>query len=122
MESTTITDEINGIKFTWNMLPNNKLDANKLIIPIGFHYTPVKKIENLQLLEYDPLRCSSCKAVINPHFSRNYKAKYWECAFCKNKNNFPTEYANFISETTLPIELLPESSTVEYKLIKKESN
>jgi protein transport protein SEC23 len=121
MEATTNTDEMNGIKFTWNMLPNNKPDANKLIVPIGFHYTPVKKVENLQLLEYDPLRCSSCKAVINPHFPRNYKAKYWECAFCKTKNNFPTEYANFISETNLPIELLAESSTVEYKLNKKES-
>jgi protein transport protein SEC23 len=119
---TNSTDDANGIKFTWNVLPNNKLDANKLIVPIGFHYTPVKKVDNLQLLEYDPLRCSQCKSVNNPHFTRNYKAKYWECAFCKNKNNFPPEYANFISETTLPIELLPENTTVEYKLSKKESN
>jgi protein transport protein SEC23 len=115
-------DEINGIRFSWNVLPSNRIDATKIIVPAGFHYSPVKKIETMQLLEYDPLHCAQCRSILNPAFPVNFKAKSWECAFCKTRNNFPSVYAQAISETNLPSELMQENTTVEYKLSKKDSN
>ena len=120
MESNS--DETNGIKFTWNNFPCNRADSAKIVVPVGFHYTPGKKSENVPLLEYDALHCPSCKSVLNLHSQVNFRAKTWECAFCKNKPAFPSSYAQFISEENLPAELTPDSETVEYRLTKKESN
>ncbi|MCQ2815671.1 MAG: Sec23/Sec24 zinc finger-containing protein [archaeon] len=114
-------DELNGIKFVWNTLPATRQDSTKIVIPVGFHYTPGAKNESMQLLEYDPLTCPKCKAVISPLFSFSARAKIWECPFCPAKVSFPRTYADYITETNLPAELLPENTTVEYKLNKKES-
>ena len=110
------------IKFTWNLLPTTRADATKLIVPPGFHYTPCKKNERLEVLEYDPLLCPNCKSVLCGNFNTNFKSKSWDCPFCNTNVKFPSSYAQFISETNLPAEMLPENSTVEYKLSKKESN
>lgn len=118
----TSLDDSNGIRFTWNTFPSNRADAGKIVVPVGFHYTPNKKSETIQVLEYDPLVCNNCKSVLNPCFSVGFRDKSWECGFCKKRNAFPSTYANFISEENLPAELLPESMTVEYRLSKKESN
>lgn len=115
-------DEQNGIKFTWNSLPTTRTDSVKLIVPPGFHYTPAKKNENLQVLDYDPLLCNVCKSVLSPHFNVNFRNKTWDCPFCHTFVKFPSSYAQFISETNLPAEMLIENSTVEYKLSKKEAN
>jgi protein transport protein SEC23 len=89
----TNSEESSGIKFTWNNIPNNRADLAKVVVPFGFHYTPNKKSDSVQLLEYDPLQCNSCKSVLNLHSQVNFKAKNWECAFCKSKPNFPSSYA-----------------------------
>ncbi len=115
-------DEQNGIKFTWNSLPTNRSDSLKLIVPPGFHYTPAKKSESLQILDYDPLYCQNCKSILSPHFNINFRNKTWDCPFCNINVKFPSSYAQFISETNLPAEMLMENSSVEYKLSKKESN
>ena len=116
------SEEFDGIKFVWNILPSNRTDMTKIVIPPSFHYTPAIKNENMQLLEYNPLFCPKCKSVISPLFSYNVRAKLWECPFCNTRVSFPKEYADFITETNLPAELYPENTTVEYKLNKKESN
>lgn len=115
-------DEQNGIKFTWNSLPTTRADTVKLIVPPGFHYTPLKKNENLQVLDYDPLHCSNCKSVLSGHFTVNFRNKSWDCPFCHIQVKFPSSYAQFISEENLPAEMLYENSAVEYKLSKKEVN
>jgi len=115
-------DEQNGIKFTWNSLPTTRTDSIKLIVPPGFHYTPAKKSDTLQVLDYDPLICQNCKSILSPHFNVNFRNKSWDCPFCFSGVKFPSSYAQFISEENLPAELLMENSTVEYKLSKKESN
>ena len=38
-------DERNGLKFVWNILPNSRTDMTKIIIPLGFHYTPLIKMK-----------------------------------------------------------------------------
>ena len=116
------TEEKNGIKFVWNILPNSRTDMTKIVIPIGFHYTPLIKNENIPLLEYDPLRCRNCSSVISPLFPYSVRGKKWECPFCGIQMMFPKNYSDFMTEENLPAEILPENSTVEYKLNRKENN
>ena len=40
----------------------------------------------------------------------------WACPFCTSRNHFPPHYAENISETNLPAELIPQFTTVEYEL------
>ncbi len=56
------------------------------------------------------------------HFSQvDYRTKLWTCAFCGVRNHFPPHYAENISETSLPAELIPQFTTVEYQL-QSQSN
>jgi protein transport protein SEC23 len=112
----------NGVRFTWNVFPDNKLDHTRIVVPIAMHYSPFKKVDNLQVLEYDPILCKSCKAVIAPFWHIDFRSKAWECPFCNEKHVFPSNYANFISEANLPAELISDYTTIEYKLNKKETN
>ena len=111
----------NSVRMSWNVLPSNPIDLQRYIVPCGIHYTPLKQVDNLQILEYEPLTCKICKSVIAPQFQIDFRSKSWSCPFCESKNMFPTIYAQNISEQNLPAELLPEATTIEYKLNKKES-
>mmetsp|Transcript_43794 Transcript_43794/g.94328 ORF Transcript_43794/g.94328 Transcript_43794/m.94328 type:complete len:740 (+) Transcript_43794:148-2367(+) len=108
----------NGIRMSWNIWPCNKADAAKLSIPLGCIYTPLKGVDNLQLVQYEPVRCkaSTCGAVLNPSCSVDFRTKLWGCKFCGTSNPFPAHYAEHISETRLPPELYPQSTTIEYIL------
>ena len=121
MEDIISNDELNGIKFVWNTLPCSRADATKIVVPVGFHYNPIIKNENLALLEYEPLKCR-CGSIISPLFNYSTRAKVWECPFCRNRNNFPKAYADFISDENLPAELYKQNNTVEYKLNLKQAN
>ena len=112
----------NGIRFTWNVFPNSKIDQTRIVVPVGFHYTPCKRIENLTTVNYEPVLCKSCKSVLNPYCNVDFRSKYWECPFCSTKNLFPNNYSQHISEQTLPPELIPEATTIEYILDKKRTN
>jgi len=43
-------------------------------------------------------------------------SKLWTCMFCMTRNHFPKAYAENISETNLPAELIPQFVTCEYEL------
>ena len=43
-------------------------------------------------------------------------SKLWVCPFCLTRNHFPPHYAENISETNLPAELVPQYTTLEYEL------
>ncbi len=121
MEDIISNDEQNGIKFVWNTLPCSRADATKIVVPVGFHYNPLIKNENLSLLEYEPLKCR-CGSIISPLFTYSTRAKVWECPFCHTRNSFPKAYAEYISDENLPAELLKQNNTVEYKLNTKQAN
>ena len=114
-------ESINAVRMSWNIIPANAVDLQRYIIPCGIHYTPLKAIENMKLLDYEPVRCKNCKSVLAPTFQLDFRAKAWVCPFCNNKNAFPKEYAQHITPENLPMELLQTSSTIEYKLNVKES-
>jgi len=75
----------------------------------------MKKISNLPVLEYEPVGCKSCHAILNPHCASDFQGKWWGCTFCYQRNQFPPQYMD-ISETQLPYELHPSCTTVEYAL------
>jgi protein transport protein SEC23 len=112
----------NGLRLSWNVFPNNKIDMQRMVVPLSLHYSPLKPCEGLQLLQYDPILCKSCRSVVNPYNHIDFRQKTWDCPFCGEKHLFPSNYASQMSEHNLPAELMNESSTIEYKLNKKESN
>ena len=105
-----------GVRCSWNIFPPNKVSLVKAHVPLGVLYSPMKDIENLLLVEYKPQACTKCQAYLNPECRVDFKGKWWLCPFCSNKNGFPKEYADNISETSLPAELMQEYSTMEYLL------
>ena len=51
----------------------------------------------------------------------DFRAKLWTCPFCGQRNHFPPEYAQNISESSLPYELMPAYTTVEYEMQNRQS-
>lgn len=43
------------------------------------------------------------------------RAKIWICPFCLQRNSLPAQYRD-ISEQTIPTELHPNNTTIEYRL------
>eukprot|EP00913_Durusdinium_trenchii_P025318 g23768.t1 len=85
-------EQINGTRMSWNVWPSTRLDATRIIT------------EGLQLVEYEPVICKGrdCGAVLNPLCYVDFHSKSW------------THYADHITETNLPAELLQMCSTIEY--------
>jgi len=111
-------ESINGTRMSWNIWPSTRLDATRIIVPLGCLYTPLKATDGLQLVEYEPVVCKNrdCGAVLNPFSYVDFHSKSWTCHFCLTRNPFPPHYAEHITETVLPAELLPMCSTIEYIL------
>mgnify|MGYP000862435623 FL=1 len=116
MEAFYNLESQDGIRFSWNILPQNKNTLARVAVPLGCLYTPMKDLENLTAVQYKPQNCRKCKAVLNPFCSIDFTSKNWTCVFCSTRNIFPKEYANQISEKNLPAELFRECSTMEYVL------
>ena len=62
-------EERDGVRLSWNVWPSSRLEATRIVVPVGSMYTPLKKIDSMPpALQYDPIRCSSCAAVLNPYW------------------------------------------------------
>uniref|UniRef100_A0A7N0UCD6 Protein transport protein SEC23 n=1 Tax=Kalanchoe fedtschenkoi TaxID=63787 RepID=A0A7N0UCD6_KALFE len=106
-------EAIEGLRWSWNSWPTTKQEAASLLIPLSVMYKPLTHFAELPQLQYDPLICVHCNAVLNPYSRVDYTSRIWICAFCNTKNAFPRSYSG-ISENNLPAELFPTYSTVEY--------
>ena len=110
-------DRQNGLRFSWNIWPSSRLETTRIVVPVGCMYTPLKQIEDMpEALPYDPIKCNGCGAILNPFCQVDFMTKIWCCPFCNNRNSFPPHYAENISETTLPAELISNFTTIEYEL------
>jgi len=109
-------ENINGTRMAWNIWPCTRLDATRIIVPLGCLYTPLKPTENLQLVEYEPVMCKArdCGAILNPLCMVDFHSKSWMCPFCQQRNQMPPHYAEHITEQNLPAELIHMCSTIEY--------
>jgi len=105
-----------GVRFSWNVWPSTRLEATRMVVPLGCMYTPLKQIEGLPVLPYEPVVCKGpCPSVLNPYCRVDFRAKIWICPFCFQRNHFPPHY-NEISEQNLPAELIHNYTTIEYAL------
>ncbi|CAD7958275.1 unnamed protein product [Amoebophrya sp. A120] len=109
-----------GVRFSWNIWPSSRIDATRIVMPLACLYTPLKKTDQLRVVNYDPLNCRKCGAVINPYAVLDYRRKTWRCCFCDSENAFPGFYAERLSEQSLPLEC--QLSTIEYILPNQRSN
>uniref|UniRef100_A0A7S2W7G0 Protein transport protein SEC23 n=1 Tax=Rhizochromulina marina TaxID=1034831 RepID=A0A7S2W7G0_9STRA len=109
-------EERDGARLSWNLWPSNRLEATRIVVPVGCMYTPLKKWSNMPILPYDPIRCSGCGSTLNPYCQVDFRTKLWVCPFCLTRNHFPPHYAENISESNLPAELISQFTTVEYEL------
>lgn len=108
-------EEVDGVRMVWNVWPRSRLEAAKCVVPFGVVVTPAKETANLQVVEYDPVPCKSCGGILNPYTMVDFASKVWTCPFCMARNHFPAHYQG-ISEASVPAELFPQCSTIEYSL------
>ncbi|ODQ51321.1 protein transporter SEC23 [Saitoella complicata NRRL Y-17804] len=109
-------EEQDGIRFSWNTWPNTRLESSRTVVPIASLYTPIKERPDLPPVMYEPVSCKApCRAVLNPYCQVDLRAKLWICPFCLNRNQLPPHYKD-ISPNSLPMELLPRFTTIEYTL------
>ncbi|KAH7307230.1 hypothetical protein KP509_22G050800 [Ceratopteris richardii] len=106
-------EAIDGVRMTWNVWPGSKTEAAKCVIPTAIVYEPLHVPPNSIVLPYSPLRCKSCRSILNPYCMLDFTGKIWGCPFCFHRNYFPESYSA-VSETNLPPELHPQCTTVEY--------
>lgn len=110
-------EEKDGVRFSWNTWPTSRIQAQRLVVPVGCMYTPLKQVKNLPApLAYHPVRCKRTNSVLNPFCPVDFHSKLWTCPFSLQRNHFPAHYAQHISETQLPAELIPQYTTLEYEL------
>lgn len=106
-------EDLNGVRFTWNVLPNARADASKNVVPLGCLYTPLKEVEELCVASYNPVECSGphCRAVLNPYCAIDPRSNTWSCPLCHARNHLPPQYASMTQEN-MPVEL--QHTTMEY--------
>lgn len=46
-DAFTELEETDGIRLSWNVWPNSRIEATKAVIPFGAVYTPLKPLPNM---------------------------------------------------------------------------
>ncbi|KCV72632.1 hypothetical protein H696_00217 [Fonticula alba] len=112
-----------GVRFSWNLWPNTRVEATRMVVPIGALYTPMRpQPAGINPVYYDPVSCRPpCRGILNPYCHVDFKHKIWQCPFCSNRNQFPPHYKD-LSETNMLAELLPQYTTIEYTLSRPVLN
>ncbi|XP_043717002.1 protein transport protein SEC23-like isoform X2 [Telopea speciosissima] len=103
-----------GVRMPWNVFPGTKQETTHCVVPVSAIYTVLKPFANMPVLPYPPLRCRTCRSILNPFCIVDYLVKIWICPFCFQRNHFPPHYAS-ISEDNLPAELFAQYTTIEYE-------
>lgn len=96
-------EDRDGIRFTWNVWPSSRIEATRLVVPLGCLYQPIKERPDLPPIQYDPVLCTrnNCRAILNPMCQVDYRAKLWVCNFCFQRN--PVRSTIFIQILNLAI-------------------
>eukprot|EP01123_Difflugia_compressa_P012887 TRINITY_DN5716_c0_g1_i1.p1 TRINITY_DN5716_c0_g1~~TRINITY_DN5716_c0_g1_i1.p1 ORF type:complete len:750 (-),score=123.34 TRINITY_DN5716_c0_g1_i1:78-2327(-) len=107
-------EDSNGVRFSWNCWPSTTIDCKKLFAPLACLYAPMKVIPPLKTAKYDPLFCT-CGCYLNPYCHVDLNSHSWSCPICFQRNRFPQHYSG-MTATNVPMELMPDSTTIEYEL------
>ncbi|XP_060870570.1 protein transport protein Sec23A [Metopolophium dirhodum] len=115
-------EERDGVRLSWNVWPASRLEATRLVVPVGCLYQPLKERPDLPPIQYDPVLCTrnTCRAILNPLCQVDYRGKMWICNFCFQCNSFPPQYGA-ISDQHQPAELIPAFSTIEYSITRAKT-
>ncbi|CAD7945328.1 unnamed protein product [Amoebophrya sp. A25] len=125
-------EQQDGVRFSWNIWPPSRIDATRIVLPLGCVYTPLRQ-KMARVVSYEPLMCgggtwssranfgrqsddrkNECDGALNPFCKVDFRTKHWTCNFCGRLNQFPGFYAERISEQALPLEC--QLSSIEYLL------
>lgn len=61
-------EERDAVRFSWNVWPSSRLEATRIVVPVGCLYSPMKTRHDAPPpLSYDPIRCNGCGAILNPY-------------------------------------------------------
>lgn len=112
-------EDIDGVRFNWNTFPVTRLESENMASPVGCLYTPLLPREDLPIANYDPQLCRKCRSALNVFSQIDMNNRTWTCPICFNRNQLPPQYQN-ISADNVPIELMPQASTMEYILNRSQ--
>lgn len=60
-------EDRDGVRLSWNVWPCSRLEATRMVVPIGCMYTPLKERPQFAPLPYEPVVCKApCRAILNP--------------------------------------------------------
>ncbi|CAK9272612.1 unnamed protein product [Sphagnum jensenii] len=59
-------EALHGVRMPWNVWPSSKAEATKCVVPLTAIVTPLHAAPALTVLPYGPLRCKSCRLLLNP--------------------------------------------------------
>jgi protein transport protein SEC23 len=60
-------EERDGLRMSWHVFPSSRMEASRLVVPLGALYSPLKEKTDTPLLQYEPVSCKApCRAVLNP--------------------------------------------------------
>ncbi|RMJ03416.1 Protein transport protein SEC23 [Fusarium euwallaceae] len=109
-------EDRDGVRLSWNTFPSSRMEASRLVVPIGALYTPLKEKPDTPLLHFEPVTCKQpCRSVLNPFCQVDVRARVWICPFCLSRNQLPPHYKD-ITANAIPPELHPANTTIEYRL------
>lgn len=107
------------VEFNWDIFPSTKLEADRMIGPIGCMFTPFDKPID-EVSESNPIECSSCKAIINQFSRFDRRNREWWCPFCQKKTTLPTKFVlpeSGCEDSEVPLVIRPNpEGTVDYIL------
>ncbi|KAM0929652.1 hypothetical protein ACQ4PT_001666 [Festuca glaucescens] len=110
-------EAVEGLRWPWHSWPPTPSAAEALVVPTAVLCTPLHPTapDLLPILPYPPLRCAnrSCAAALNPFSRVNHASARWSCSFCGATAN---PYPRHLSPDSIPAELFPTHSSVEYTL------
>lgn len=71
-------EEHDGIRLSWNIWPSTRIESSRIVVPLGVAYTPLKNIQDLPTVDYEPIRCKgqNCAAALNPYWYNIYVVIY----------------------------------------------
>lgn len=65
-------EDRDGIRFNWNRWPQTRVEAAKVVLPLGCLFTPLKETRRdaaPSSLQYEPVVCArpNCRSILNPY-------------------------------------------------------
>eukprot|EP01127_Copromyxa_protea_P021163 TRINITY_DN719_c0_g1_i2.p1 TRINITY_DN719_c0_g1~~TRINITY_DN719_c0_g1_i2.p1 ORF type:complete len:720 (-),score=122.31 TRINITY_DN719_c0_g1_i2:32-2191(-) len=96
------------MSLTVNCIPQTPQVATKSALPFGISVQPLRPSEPLPIADFGVggiVRCSQCRAYINPFATFIDGGRRWRCPFCDNANDVPSFYYNSVDHMGVRMDL-----------------